>query len=260
MLDRLEAALERERDFVADAGHELRTPLALLRTELELAARQARSEDDLRAAVSSASREAERLSRLAEDLLLIARSDRGQLPLRVEDVDVDELLGAVASRFAWRAPVQRRTTGGLGIRGDRLRLEQALANLVDNALRYGDGAVERMTVGSSSTSGTRGAAFRRSSSTARSSGSLARIRRGRPEEPGSASRSCGRSPRLTEAARARPTVPPTGPTSGSRFLLVVAAGRTVLADRPPAEGDLERLPFAVADYRDRDPVARLMVP
>ena len=142
MLDRLEAALERERDFVADAGHELRTPLALLRTELELAARQARSEDDLRAAVSSASREAERLSRLAEDLLLIARSDRGQLPLRVEDVDVDELLGAVASRFAWRAPVQRRTTGGLGIRGDRLRLEQALANLVDNALRYGDGAVE----------------------------------------------------------------------------------------------------------------------
>ena len=142
MLDRLEAALERERDFVADAGHELRSPLALLRTELELAARQARSEDELRAAVTSASQEAERLSRLAEDLLLIARSDRGQLPLTLEALEVDELLGAVASRFAWRARVQPRMTGGLRIRGDRLRLEQALANLVDNALRYGNGAVE----------------------------------------------------------------------------------------------------------------------
>lgn len=147
MLDRLETALERERDFVADAGHELRTPLALLRTELELAMRHARSEDELRAAVAAASKEAERLSRLAEDLLLIARSDRGRLPLRLEELDVDELLAAVVSRFEWRAAEERRhlralPARGLRIRGDRLRLEQALANLVDNALRYGAGAVE----------------------------------------------------------------------------------------------------------------------
>jgi two-component system OmpR family sensor kinase len=147
MLDRLETALERERDFVADAGHELRTPLALLRTELELAMRHARSENELRAAVAAASKEAERLSRLAEDLLLIARSDRGRLPLRLEELDVDELLAAVVSRFEWRAAEERRhlralPARGLRIRGDRLRLEQALANLVDNALRYGAGAVE----------------------------------------------------------------------------------------------------------------------
>ena len=95
MLDRLEAALERERGFVADAGHELRTPLALLRTELELALRQARTADELRAAVRWSSYEADRLSQLAEDLLLIARTDRGRLPLRVEPVPVDDLFAAV---------------------------------------------------------------------------------------------------------------------------------------------------------------------
>ena len=142
MLDRLESALEREREFVADAGHELRTPLALLRTELELAARQAGSVAELRAAVTSASRETERLSQLAEDLLLIARGDRGRIPLRVEDVDVDELFASVVSRFDWRAHVLRRPADGLCVQADRLRLEQALGNLVDNALRHGGGRVE----------------------------------------------------------------------------------------------------------------------
>src|SRR5207253_5266995 len=75
MLERLEDALEREREFVADAGHELRTPLALLRTELELALRQARTADELRAAVRRSSHEADRLAQLAEDLLLIARTE-----------------------------------------------------------------------------------------------------------------------------------------------------------------------------------------
>ena len=142
MLDRLEAALERERDFVADAGHELRTPLALLRTELELALRQAASFDELRKAVERASQETDRLSQLAEDLLLIARSDRGRLPLRIERVDVGELFRSVRNRVAWRAEREGKalhvdTDGLTSVRGDRLRLEQALGNLVDNALRYG---------------------------------------------------------------------------------------------------------------------------
>ena len=142
MLDRLEAALERERDFVADAGHELRTPLALLRTELELALRQATSVEELREAVRFSSYEADRLAQLAEDLLLIASADRGRLPLRVEAVPVHELFASVQSRFEWRAQEQGKTirstvAGNLLVEGDRLRLEQALANLVDNALRYG---------------------------------------------------------------------------------------------------------------------------
>jgi two-component system OmpR family sensor kinase len=142
MLDRLEAALERERDFVADAGHELRTPLTLLRTELELALRQARTANELRAAVRLSSREADRLAQLAEDLLLLARTDRGRLPLRLESVRVEALFASIRSCFEWRAAELGKTlesapANGLLVQADRLRLEQALGNLVDNALRYG---------------------------------------------------------------------------------------------------------------------------
>jgi heavy metal sensor kinase len=146
MLARLEGALERERDFVADAGHELRTPLALLRTELELALRHARSPEELRSAVRTSSLEVERLAQLADDLLLIARSDRGKLDLKLESVDADELVQSVATRFQWRAeeagrPLAHENGTHALVRGDRLRLEQALANLLDNALRHGDGTV-----------------------------------------------------------------------------------------------------------------------
>jgi heavy metal sensor kinase len=146
MLGRLEAALERERDFVADAGHELRTPLALLRTELELALRHPGSAEELRDAVRASSGEVERLAQLAEDLLLIARSDRGKLPLRLEALDASELLTSTASRFEWRAqeagrPLRAVAGIGFRVRGDRIRLEQALGNLVDNALRHGGGEV-----------------------------------------------------------------------------------------------------------------------
>ena len=146
MLDRLEAAVERERDFVADASHELRTPLALLRTELELALRHGDTEDELRTAIQAASEEAERLVQLAEDLLLIARSDKGELALRREPIDVATLLASVATRFEWRAAdagreIVQSAPAGTFVSGDRIRLEQALGNLVDNALRHGGGTV-----------------------------------------------------------------------------------------------------------------------
>jgi len=146
MLQRLEAALQRERDFVADAGHELRTPLALLRTQLELALRHGASADEFRSAIGESVQEVDRLTQLADDLLLLARSERGRLPLRVESIDAEELLASVASRFEWRAEEGERELScdapdGLRVRGDRLRLQQALSNLVDNALRYGAGRV-----------------------------------------------------------------------------------------------------------------------
>ncbi len=147
MLARLEAGIERERGFVADAGHELRTPLALLRTELELALLHAESADDLREAVRRSSIEVDRLVQLAEDLLLMAQSNAGRVALRIEPLDTTDLLASTASRFEWRAHETGRrialdTARETSLRGDRVRLEQALGNLIDNALRHGGGDVE----------------------------------------------------------------------------------------------------------------------
>jgi heavy metal sensor kinase len=139
MLDRLETALRRERRFVADAGHELRTPLALLRTELDLALRHSASPEELREAIRRSSSETDRLAQLAEDLLVIARADGEGLPLRPETVQVDKLFESVSRRVETRRDGKTIRVDGAGARvqADRLRLEQALGNLLDNALRYG---------------------------------------------------------------------------------------------------------------------------
>ncbi len=146
MLARLEAALERERTFVADASHELRTPLALLKSELELARRRPRTREELEAALRSAAEETDRLARLAEDLLVLARADDDGLPLRRAPVSVRDVAERVRARFARDAAEHGRTIeveapAGLLVLADRERVEQALANLVDNALRHGRGPV-----------------------------------------------------------------------------------------------------------------------
>jgi signal transduction histidine kinase len=151
MLARLEGAFEHERRFVADASHELRTPLAMLRTELELALRRPRTHDELEHAVRSAAQEADRLSQLAEDLLLIARADQGALPIRRERVRVATVLGAVGERFARRAHEHGRDLEVRGIESaaidaDPVRIEQALANLVENALTHGAGPVDLFAI------------------------------------------------------------------------------------------------------------------
>jgi signal transduction histidine kinase len=146
MLARLQAAVDHERPFVADASHELRTPLALLRTELDLALRRPRSREELESALRSAADETQRLSRLAEDLLLIARADQGPLPIRQEVVAVEDLLTDAATRFAGRAGSLGRelrvVETDLHVQADPLRVGQALVNLVDNALAHGEGTVE----------------------------------------------------------------------------------------------------------------------
>ena len=145
MLARLTEAFEHERRFVADASHELRTPLALLRTELDLALRRPRSHAELEDALRSAAEETQRLSRLADDLLLIARADRGTLPVRREHVHVDELLEDIRTRFGSRTASLGREVrvepSRLHVEADQLRVGQALVNLVDNALTHGRGAV-----------------------------------------------------------------------------------------------------------------------
>ncbi len=141
MLERLEDAVERERRFVGDASHELRTPLANLKAELELALRRARTSEELTAAVRSAAEETDRLARLAEDLLVLAKAAGGRLPVRRERIDVGGLIRDEVSSFASRAaelgislaPVAAQ---GLHAEVDGARLRQAVGNLIDNALRH----------------------------------------------------------------------------------------------------------------------------
>jgi two-component system OmpR family sensor kinase len=146
MLARLEAALERERTFVDDASHELRTPLALHKTELELALRYAKTPEEMRAAISSAIVEVDRLSALAEDLLVLARSEQGKLALHLRRVRIADLLSDVRERFASRIDGSGRSlivepADGLTVDGDPVRLGQAIANLVENAIQHGGGQV-----------------------------------------------------------------------------------------------------------------------
>ena len=145
MLQRIEGGVKRERGFLADASHELRTPLSLLRAEVELALETPHSNNELVLALRSIGEEADRLSQLAEDLLLLNRIDEGLLPLRREPIPLDDLLAGVAIRFDRRAGETGRLIetagGGLMVSVDRLRLEQALGNLIENALRYGSGTI-----------------------------------------------------------------------------------------------------------------------
>ncbi|MGH3854641.1 MAG: sensor histidine kinase [Pseudonocardiaceae bacterium] len=141
LLGRLQQALERERGFVADAGHELRTPLAILRAELELAGRPGRSRHALAEAIERAAGETDRLIRLAEDLLLLARADNAQLFLRPGPLALPDLLAAAARGARARAAerevsVVLHSPAQLTVLADPDRVRQAVDNLLDNATRH----------------------------------------------------------------------------------------------------------------------------
>jgi len=147
LLSRLRRALDTERAFAADASHELRSPLAILRGELELAARPGRSPAELTAAVQIAAEEADRLTRITNDLLVLARGDAGRLELRLAETDIRGLLGRSAALAAPRlapAGVTCRVDVPAGIRAevDPDRFRQAVDNLLANAARFApDGSV-----------------------------------------------------------------------------------------------------------------------
>jgi len=141
LLTRLHEALARQRGFAADASHELRTPLAVLGAELELAGKPGRSRAELAQAVASADEEVARLTRITNDLLVLAGSDEGRLPVRPGPTDIRSLLDRSAELAAPRA----RAAGvecavdapaGLIASVDPDRVRQAIDNLIDNALRF----------------------------------------------------------------------------------------------------------------------------
>lgn len=140
MLDRLAAGRERQRTFIADAAHELRSPLTSMRTQLEVAQHLGEGSvviEDLLADVR-------RLSALVEDLLLLARADADQRPPAVpESIEMRSLLSEVADAAANRGvPVTVVAGDRVAAYADREEVRRALSNLVENAVRHAASAVE----------------------------------------------------------------------------------------------------------------------
>ena len=141
LLERLQAAVSQQRALVADASHELRTPFAVLRGELELAGRPGRSRDELAAAVGHATEEVTRLARITEQLLFLARADEDKIPPQLAQTNIAELLTQSAEHAASRARAagvscQVNAPAGLVAAVDPDRMREAVDNLVDNALRF----------------------------------------------------------------------------------------------------------------------------
>ncbi|MDH6113954.1 signal transduction histidine kinase [Kitasatospora sp. MAP12-15] len=136
-LDRLESSGVRQRQFIADASHELRSPIAVLRTQLEVA--QAVADPELRRElISGALEDTARLEQLAADLLLLARMDAAG-PVSAQRVDLGDLVReAVESRRGDRVPVALELAPGIALDGNRLLLTRLVTNLLDNAQRFAE--------------------------------------------------------------------------------------------------------------------------
>ena len=156
MLHRLTVAFQHERAFVDDASHELRTPVAVIRGELELALSDLQDHAGVETSLRAAFAETERLQRLCEDLLVLARERAGTLTLRSEALDVTDFLVAFVRRLSTTLSLHvtiDSDPGGVEWRGDGLRLEQILANLVVNAQAAGSSHVRLQARGRSDNAG-----------------------------------------------------------------------------------------------------------
>jgi signal transduction histidine kinase len=150
MLDRLETAATRQRQFVADASHELRSPVAAIRTDLEVALAEGDAAD-WPAVARAVLAEESRLEHLLTDLLILAASDEGAGPPPGAVVDLGDVATAEAARPR-RVPVGVTVDGRTRVVGSAAHLARVVANLVDNAARHAESRV-RVTVGNASGDG-----------------------------------------------------------------------------------------------------------
>jgi heavy metal sensor kinase len=142
MLDRIESGVRSIRDFTANAAHELRTPIALIRTEVEVALSRPRDNEEYRESCANVQQETVRMSGLIENLLMLARTDAGVEALRFEIVDSAQLVRRVGEK--WKDSMSQsllefRTEIGdspLTMRCDLLSMQRLLNILLENARRY----------------------------------------------------------------------------------------------------------------------------
>ncbi len=141
MIERLERAFKRQREFTGDASHELRTPLSVIQAEASLALQKERSAEEYRESLATISEEAKHMGMIIEELLTLARADSGTEKLVFETVDLGELLHSLASD----GEVLSHEKGlvfhagpfpSIEIKGDRAKLRQLFLNLMDNAIKY----------------------------------------------------------------------------------------------------------------------------
>lgn len=141
MLGRIDALLESQRRFLADAGHAIKTPLTVLRGDVDVALRKERPSDEYRKVLEQSLADLRGVSALADDLITLARSDGGALRASTEAVSVSLLFDGLVRRFASaadRANGQLAVAAApeLSVAADGVLLERALSNLVDNAVKY----------------------------------------------------------------------------------------------------------------------------
>jgi len=142
LFGRIDAALDAQRQFLADAGHAIKTPLTILRGDVDVALRRPRSPEEYRRVLEQALEDLRLISSLAEDLITLARSDSGAATRKPTAIAVPPLLARLQRKFegaATRAGVElvADDAGDVQVTGDAVLLERALGNLVDNAVKYG---------------------------------------------------------------------------------------------------------------------------
>lgn len=151
MLARLEDAFERQKRFIADASHEMRTPLTILKGDVEVALNRPRTAEAYRQTLEMVNQTADRLTALVQELFMLARTDNNQYPMVLEDLNLTQLLMDEVANLMPRAvskgiALNLDTPDSLPIKADAAKLDRIFINLIDNAIKYSDsGGVVNVT-------------------------------------------------------------------------------------------------------------------